>query len=99
MPCRMVEEHLRVMFGRAQIADPKRDRACRVGQGVTQRDCVICCPSVLNAAFGSAHRLLWKSLQPQNPPEEDAGRDSLVDLKTNDVRPTVGADATCDRPL
>ena len=56
-------------------------------------------PSVLNAAFGSAHRLLWKSLQPQNPPEEDASRYSLVDLKTNDVGPTVGGEAICERAL
>ena len=56
-------------------------------------------PSVLNAAFGSAHRLLWKSLQPQNPPKEDASRYSLVDLKTNDMRPTVGGEALCERAL
>ena len=56
-------------------------------------------PSVLNAAFRCAHRLLWKSLQPQNSPEEDASRDPLVDLKTNDVRPTVGGKASCERAL
>jgi len=56
-------------------------------------------PSILNAAFRSAHRLLWKSLQPQNPPEEDASRDRLVDLKTNDVRATVGGEASCERAL
>jgi len=56
-------------------------------------------PSVLNAAFSNAHRLLRKSLQPQNPPEEDASRDPLVDLKTNDVRPTVGGEAICERAL
>ena len=56
-------------------------------------------PSILNAAFRSAHRLLWKSLQPQNPPEEDASRYSLVDLKTNNLRPTVGGGAICESAL
>jgi hypothetical protein len=29
-------------------------------------------PSILDAAFGGAHRLIRKSLQPQNPRKEDA---------------------------
>jgi hypothetical protein len=37
-------------------------------------------PSVLNAAFGCPHRLLRKSLQPQNPRKEDTRRHPLIDL-------------------
>jgi hypothetical protein len=36
MPCRMVEQHPRIMFRRGQIADQQRDRKCPVTQDVTQ---------------------------------------------------------------
>ncbi len=47
---------------------------------------------VLDAAFGCAHRLIRKSLQPQNPRKEDARGHPRVELKANAVRPMVGSD-------
>jgi hypothetical protein len=67
MPCRLFEEQAQVRFRRGHIADQQRDRACRLGQGATQREDMIGGVSFLNAVFGGAYRLIWKSLQPQNP--------------------------------
>ena len=87
----MVEQHFHVMFRRGQISDPQRDRACRLGQGATYRQNVICLPSVSNAAFGGVHRLFWKSLEPQNPRKKEARLHPRIDLKADDVRPVVGS--------
>jgi hypothetical protein len=72
MACRLFEEHAQVRFRRGQIADQQRDRACRLGQGVTQREYMIGGASFPNAIYGRAYCLIWKSFQPQHPGEQDA---------------------------
>ena len=47
--------------------------------------------SVLDHAFGGAHRLIRKSLQPQDPRKEDACPHPRVDLKAQDM-PTAEND-------
>ena len=43
-------------------------------------------PSVRDAAFGCAHRLIRKSLKPQDPRKDHAGSHLLVALEANDMR-------------
>jgi hypothetical protein len=52
---------------------------------------VVDCPSIRDAAFGCAHGLIRKSLQPENPCKEGARGDPQVVLKANNVRPVVGS--------
>jgi hypothetical protein len=82
----MVEQHFHIMFRRGQIADPQRDRACRHGESVTQRDCVIGRASVRDTGFGGPHRLIRQSLQPQDPGKVGPRRHPRVDPKANDLR-------------
>jgi hypothetical protein len=85
LPYRLVEQRVDVTFRRRQIAGPQRDRARRVGKCETQRCYVISRASILNAAFGGAHRLIRKTLQPQDPREEGACRRPLIELEANDL--------------
>jgi len=53
--------------------------------------------SVFDAAFGFAHRLLRKSLQPQYPRKVNPRRHLQIELKANDERPIVGGDVISKR--
>jgi hypothetical protein len=70
-----------------------------VEQSVTQRICVIGRASLLDAALGSAHCLIRKPLQPQDPCKEDARHHPRIDLKANEVRPVIGNDVISEHAL
>ena len=97
VPCRMVEQRADVTFRRRQIAGPQCDRARRVGKCVTQRCYVISRASVLDAAFGGAHRLIRKALQPQDPREQGACHRPLIELKANEARSVAGSHMISER--
>jgi hypothetical protein len=71
----------------AQIADQQRYWTGAQGEVATERDCVIGLPSVVDAAFGCAHRLIRKSRQPQNACKECPR--PLINLEANGVRCSV----------
>jgi hypothetical protein len=97
MPCRMVEQHRPVMFRCSQITGQQSERARGVGQNVTQRHGMIGCETILGTAFGRAHSLIRKSLQPQDPPKKDACPHPRVALKTNNVHRLPGNNVTSER--
>jgi hypothetical protein len=56
-------------------------------------------PSILGAAFGGPHRLIRKSLQPQNPRKGDACGHKQAYLKANHVRPMINRGVISEHAL
>lgn len=55
--------------------------------------------SVRDAAFGGAHRLVWQSLQPQDPGKVGLRRHPLIDLKASDPPLRSRSDIVCEHAL
>src|SRR5215472_14942503 len=71
------------MLRSSEIINPQHDRTRRKGQCVTQRNRVIDRASLVDGAFGGAHRRIRKSLEPKYPRKYGACYHALVELKTN----------------
>ena len=87
---RLVEQHSRIARCACQVSYPQRDRACRQGKGVTQRQCVPGRPGLFDAHFRRAHRLIREPLQPQHAREEGERRRFHVNLEANNIPSVIG---------
>src|SRR4051812_42027133 len=57
-----------------------------------------CCPRIIDAVFGLAHRPIRKALQPKDSRKMDPRRDLRVELQTNELPLAAGSSGLCERP-
>ena len=60
---------------------------------------MLCRPRIVDAAFGFAHRAIWKALQPQDSRKMDAGRNARVELQTDELSCETGNSGLRERPF